>query len=350
MESVKTQLDLDGYAIIPRLLDYDECFSLYRGVWDFWEARGINRKDASTWRDIYKFFPNHGMLIQHWSVGHIQAIWDVRSNPKVTRVFENIWGTSNLTCSFDGMSMGLAPEITNRGWDHKQKGWLHLDQSPTRNGFECVQGWVTPVSVEAGDASLTVLKGSHKFHGEFADTFNLRVQPSDDAKTRAKKRGDWCKLTPEQVQWYKDKGCEQVTITCPSGSMVLWESRTVHAGKGPVQGRARPKNRVVAYISMMPDDLTPRQRKTKQKAILEGRMTTHWASRRVRLFGKHPQTRGQPLPETPEYELPLLSAKGARLAGFDGECPLTIKDPCARKAAAELWLNKLKKRKFKDMN
>lgn len=340
MDSVKTQLENDGYAIIPNLLDHQECVALHRGVWDFWEARGIKRTDTTTWKDIHKYFPTKGMLIQYWSVGQMQPIWDLRSNPKVTGVFESIWGTTNLTCSFDGMAMGLAPEITNRGWDHKQKGWLHLDQSPTRNGFECVQGWVTPCRVEEGDASLTVLRGSHKLHGEFAEAFNLKVRPEDDAKVRAKKRADWYALTPEQVQWYKDK-CQQVTITCPKGSMVLWESRTVHAGKGPVQGRARPKNRMVAYISMMPDDLTPRQRKTKQKAIIEGRMTTHWASQRVKLFGRVPQTRGQPLPEVPEYELPLLTARGAKLAGFDAECPLTIADPAARKAAAQAWLAKL---------
>lgn len=341
MDSVKVQLERDGYAIIPRLLDRDECLALYEGVWDFWEARGIQKKKGATWNNIHKYFPTKGMLIQHWSVGHMQHIWDVRSNPKVTGVFENIWGTSNLTCSFDGMAMGLAPEITNRGWDHKQKGWLHLDQSPTRNSFECVQGWVTPVSVEEGDASLTVLRGSHKLHGEFAEAFSLKVEEGDTAKVRAKKRADWYKLTAEQVQWYKDRGCEQVTVTCPSGSMVLWESRTVHAGKGPVQGRARPKNRVVAYISMMPDDLTPRQRKTKQKAIIEGRMTTHWASQRVKLFGKYPQHRGKGLPEVPEYELPLLTARGAKLAGFDEDCPLTIEDPVERKAAAEAWLAKV---------
>lgn len=341
MNSVKTQLENLGYAIIPNLLNHQECVALHRGVWDFWEARGIKRTDTTTWKDIHKYFPTKGMLIQYWSVGQMQPIWDVRSNPKVTGVFESIWGTSNLTCSFDGMALGLAPEITNRGWDHKQKGWLHLDQSPTRNGFECVQGWVTPCRVEDGDASLTVLSGSHKLHGQFAEAFNLKVRPEDDAKVRAKKRADWYALTPEQVQWYKDKGCQQVTITCPKGSMVLWESRTVHAGKGPVQGRARPKNRMVAYISMMPDDLTPRQRKTKQKAIIEGRMTTHWASQRVKLFGRVPQTRGQPLPDVPEYELPLLTARGAKLAGFDGDCPLTIADPAARKAAAQAWLAKL---------
>lgn len=327
MDSVKTQLETLGYAIIPSLLTLAECRALHDGGWNFWEKRGIDRKTPSTWKDIHKWIPNKGMLFQHWNVGHMQAIWDVRSNPKVISVFESIWGTDNLACSFDGMSMGLAPEITNKGWDHKQKGWLHLDQSPARNGFECVQGWVTPVRVDEGDASLTVLSGSHKFHGEFADTFELRSN-----------KADWYKLTPEHVQWYKDKGCQQVTITCPQGSMVLWDSRTIHAGKGPVKGRPRPKNRMVVYISMMPDTLTPRQRQTKQKAILEGRMTTHWASERVKLFGKHPQHYGKGLPDNPEYELPLLTARGAKLAGFDGECPLTIEDGVARKAAAEAWL------------
>lgn len=329
MSSWKRALAEDGYAIIPNVLDREQATALYNGMWGFWEDKGIMRDDLSTWRDIYKWYPNHGMLFQHWSIGHMQAIWDVRSNPNVKRVFEEIWQTPDLSVSFDGASMGLAPEITNRGWHRKD--WLHLDQSPLRSGFECVQGWVTPVVVNEGDASLTVLKGSHLKHAALAKAFNITT------------RADWCKLTQEQVDWYD---CEQVTVTCPSGSMVLWDSRTVHAGRGPIKGRKNPRNRVVAYISMMPNKLlTTPQRLKKQKAILEGRMTTHWAAARVRLFGKNPQTYGKPLPPPTEYTPPHLTPEGAKLAGFDGECPLTIADPAQRKAAASVWLQKMNKPK-----
>lgn len=325
-----------GYVIVPNVLNATECQRMQDGFWEFWQARGVTR-DPSTWKNLYNYFPNHGMLIQHYGFGHCQAIWDVRE--KVKPIFADLWGTDRLTTSFDGGSMGVPPEVTGRGWHHKD--WLHLDQSPTRNGLEAYQSWVTPLDVREGDGTLTVLKGSHKKHAEFADRFSLRVLPDDSTKVKHQKKQDWFKLTQEHVDWYD---CEQVDITCPAGSMVVWDSRTVHAGKAPRKGRAAPNLRMVAYVCMQPDRLTDSLRKKKQIALLEGRMTSHWANR-VKLFGKKPRTYGKPLPPELTYVPPCLTETTAALAGFQGDCPLTIQDATARAAAANTLLQQLKKRK-----
>ena len=322
-----------GYVVVPNVLNAEECTAMQDGFWSFWEKRAVTR-DPSTWKNIYNYYPNHGMLIQHWHFGHCQAIWDIRE--KVKPIFTQLWGTDNLTTSFDGGSMGVAPEVTGRGWHHKD--WLHLDQSPTRNGLEAYQSWVTPLDVREGDGTLTLLKGSHKKHAAFADHFGLRVLPNDSRKVKTQKTQDWFKLTQEHIDWYN---CEQVDITCPAGSMVLWDSRTVHAGKAPRKGRAAPNLRMVAYVCMQPDRLTPALRKKKQIAVLEGRMTSHWASK-GKLFGKKPRTYGKPLPEPLPYELPRLNDTTAKLAGFQGDCPLTLKDPAERAAAAHTLLQQLK--------
>ena len=322
-----------GYVVVPNVLNADECTAMQDGFWSFWEKRAVTR-DPSTWKNIYNYYPNHGMLIQHWHFGHCQAIWDIRE--KVKPIFAQLWGTDNLTTSFDGGSMGVAPEVTGRGWHRKD--WLHLDQSPTRNGLEAYQSWVTPLDVREGDGTLTLLKGSHKKHADFADHFGLRVLPNDSRKVKTQKTQDWFKLTQEHIDWYN---CEQVDITCPAGSMVLWDSRTVHAGKAPRKGRAAPNLRMVAYVCMQPDRLTPALRKKKQIAVLEGRMTSHWASK-VKLFGKKPRTYGKPLPEPLPYELPRLNDTTAKLAGFQGDCPLTLEDPAERAAAAHTLLQQLK--------
>ena len=54
--------------------------------------------------------------------GYSQPVWDIRQDSKVSEPFENIWGTKNLSVSFDGVALSLAPE---GGWH--RKGWLHLD-------------------------------------------------------------------------------------------------------------------------------------------------------------------------------------------------------------------------------
>lgn len=316
-------LRMHGFAIIPDILDKDECKSLIQEVGKFWEKRGVKLDDKSTWRDIYKYYPNHGMLFQHY-VGHMQGIWNVRSNKNVVNVFDKIWGPGQKTVSFDGMSLGFKPEETNRGWHIKD--WYHLDQSPNDSTFKCVQGWVSPLKVEEGDATLTVLKDSHLKHSDFCNHYDLKIKPEDSTKVKASKRANWYKLTQDQVEWYRDNGCETVNIVCPAGSMVVWDSRTVHAGRGALKNRQNPKNRIVVYVCMLPDTLTDAQRNKKIKAICENRTTTHWPVK-SKLFAKHPRTYGGDLPPDIPFEPPLLTREGAKLAGFKGYSPFLEKDP-----------------------
>ena len=332
MENPSTTMDHHlaehGWQVVPGVLTPAECEAVKRGMWDHAESilPEVSRDNPATWRSIVKkLYPSHGMLHQHHRFGVCQAAFDVRQNPKVARAFEGVWGTAALTSSIDGVAFGLPPETTNLGWENK--GWLHLDQSPTRNGFECVQGWVTAEEVGEGDATLRVLSGSHKLHAEFAAHFNLHVAEGDSKAARAKKKTDWFKLTDEHDTWYLAKGCEVVDVQCPAGSQVLWDSRTVHSGKSPTKGRAVPRHRYVVYTSYLPTScLTPKLAEKKRKAVMAGRMTSHWADCR-KLFGKNPRTYGQPLVEMPAYVPPRLTRRGAALFGWHNAvdaCPFLI--------------------------
>lgn len=326
---MKFDLAEDGYAIVEGVYNAEECTALHAGFWEtFGSLSGVVQDDPTTWKNIYDLFPNHGMLVQHFKVGHMQEIWNARQHTNVHKVFKHIWDTKELTVSFDGCSFGLQPEVTGRGW--QRNGWMHLDQSPHRSDFECVQGWLTALDVEKGDATLTVLEGSHKHHAAFAKHFKLDHDKSF--------RNDWLKLEEEHLKWFKAQGCVQRFIECPAGSVVLWDSRTVHAGQSPSKGRLKPKNRAVVYVSMLPQKLLkPRERLKKQWAALRGRMTTHWAAGHVKLFGKNPRTYGKPLPAIVDAPLPLFNARMAYLAGWNdpSHCPLTIVDPVERKKAVD---------------
>ena len=334
----KDDLDKLGFAVVTGVLNKKECEVLVSGFWAFWNklSKGdIRRHDKATWKNIHKWYLNRGMLGQHFAIGHMPEIWAARSNPKVIDVFERVWGTRDLTCSIDGAATSLQPEVTGRGWhrDH----WLHLDQSPTRSAFECVQGWVTGLDIEEGDGTLTVLAGSHLLHEKFAEHFEL----NNDKKFR----NDWFKLRREHVQWYIAHGCVQRFVECPRGSMVLWDSRTVHAGRAPVRGRKFPKNRMVAYICMLPRHLLRKKGAAKKRdAVLRGRMTSHWPATRVRLFGRLPNTYGRAIPAHDPMPPPFLSPRAASLAGWGDDpsnCPLTITDPVARKIAVDTAVSRL---------
>jgi hypothetical protein len=298
-------LERDGFLIIPSVLDDAECDAMVSGMWDYlehitqkWE-RPIRREDETTWREFYKLFPKHSMLLQHFEIGHAQFSWDVRQNPKIVEIFQTLW-EEDLLVSFDGASFHLPPEITGRGW-HKNT-WYHCDQSFARPDFECVQGYVTGVDVEEGDATLSLFKGSHKLHSAFKEAHGIT-----DKK-------DWYKLNAEEQMFYND--CEIVNIQCPKGSVVLWDSRTIHCGIEARKGRANPKLRIITYLCYMPRSMaTPANLKKKKQAFTDRRTTSHYPCK-VKLFSKLPYTYGAPIPTCEPLPEPNLTELGKRLAGF----------------------------------
>ena len=221
-----------GVAIVPGVLSAPACAALAAGVWDGIEnatadfaapAAPVKRDDPTTFRHLAHLGPKHSMLHQLWGLGHLQAVWDVRQHPRVAGAFARLWGTrpEDLLVSFDGLSLHVPPEHNrNRGWFRQL--WMHVDQSYTRNDFECVQGWVTAHDVNEGDATLAFLRGSHAHHGAVADACGLRA--GKDAKK------DWHKLDDAAMAAYAARGCTPARVRCQAGDLVLWDSRTVHCG------------------------------------------------------------------------------------------------------------------------
>lgn len=317
LEGVKTTLERYGIAIVPGVLDSTERKMMIDGLWSHFSRMlpRLKRDDPSTWREVFKLYPKHGMLHQNYQVGVCQAVFDIRQNPKVTAAFEQIFGTKKLTSSIDGVAFGLDPKETSRGWDGKP--WLHLDQAAkkdgSRSGFECVQSWVTAEDVGEGDATLRVLVGSHILHGEFSKEFGTTSNH------------DWFMLKDEHVHWYHKRKCQVYDVSCPAGSQVFWDSRTVHSGRAPIKGRESHRNRYVVYASYLPQScISPAQAAKKRKAVMEGRMTSHWADVR-KTFPQKPRTYGGPLAPEPPYHLPTLTMRGASLFGWHDDpsaCPL----------------------------
>lgn len=311
VDKIRETIETYGVAIIPKVIDEEECTHMLSGICDYFEhitqswATPFRRNDQSTWREFYKLLPLHSMLIQHWGVGHTQASWNLRQNPKIVEIFSKLWNTrpEDLLVSFDGLSFNLPPEVTNKGWFNQS--WLHTDQSYTRNGFECIQSWVTALDVNENDATLLVLEGSNQYHGEFGRTFGITD------------REDWYKLTDQELRFYTEtKQCRPVRITCGKGDLVLWDSRTIHCGVEAVRGRTQANFRAVIYLCYLPrlgtSDTNIRK---KQKAFNELRTTKHHPQKSL-LFGKSPRTYGSELPTITPPNSPVLTDLGRRLAGF----------------------------------
>ena len=180
LDTLKTTLEKYGVAILPSILNEEECNTMISEMWDYFEHISqdwtvpLQRNNKESWKEFWKLYPMHSMLIQNHIIGHCQAVWNIRQNPKIIEPFCIIWSCKpqDLLVSFDGASFSMPPEIVNRGWH--RKNWFHTDQSYIRNNFECVQSWVTGTDVEDGDATLAFYEGSHNLHKEFAEFFGVK--------------------------------------------------------------------------------------------------------------------------------------------------------------------------------
>ena len=300
-----SSLHKNGYMIVPSVLDPTEQQELINGLWEHTElvtGKKVIRNDMTTWNAIKMLTPSHGMLMQHYHYGQCQATWNVRQNPKVVNVFQELYKTPNLLTSMDGVSFGLPSEFSRIGWHNDGRKWFHIDQALANNKFSGVQGWVSANEVLPGDATLSVLEQSHMLHESFASEFGQQQNKTD-----------WFKLTDIQVQWYKNKGCREIEITCPAGSLVLWDSRTVHYGKGPTKGRRQASTRYVVYVCMAPkQECSNTILKKRMKLFNEGRMTTHWPLK-AKTFPKYPNTYGKKNHPIYNFCPPILSDLGKSL-------------------------------------
>jgi ectoine hydroxylase-related dioxygenase (phytanoyl-CoA dioxygenase family) len=308
-KSIKETIEKYGVAVVPNVLNEEECGNMVDGMWKYFEhisqdwETPVDRNNKDTWRGVYSLFPLHGMLFQHFNCGHSQASWDLRQNPKIVKIFAEIWECTpeELLVSFDGFSFGLPPEETKKGWCGT---WYHTDQSFMRPEFECIQSWVTGLDVAKGDATLGFMEASNTYHEEFAETFGVTS------------KHDWYKLNKEEEKFYSDKGCEYKRIKCPKGSMVFWDSRTIHCGVSPCKTRENSDLRSVIYLCYQPRKLISNANLKKKKEAFENMRTTSHYPCKPKLFAKYPRTYGRPVPEINVIDEPKLTPLGKKLAGF----------------------------------
>jgi hypothetical protein len=310
-EHLNETLNMYGVAVIPSVFSYQECDDLLNKMWTFFEhitqnfEQPIDRINQDSFKQLFKLYPLHAMLIQRFGIGHAQFAWDARQNPKAVEIFAHFWKCKpeELLVSFDGSSFHLPPEITKRGWNLNNT-WYHADQSYTRNNFECVQSFVTYNPINVGDGTLAFMEGSNRFHKKVSEKFEL----SDKA--------DWYKINKDIEEYYLSVGCEYKKISCPKGSIVFWDSRTIHCGVEPFKGREEPNIRAITYLCYMPGkSISDANRRKKIKALQELRTTNHWSCK-PKLFSVNPRTYGKELPNVHSIDPPVLTKLGKQLAGY----------------------------------
>lgn len=298
----------DGYAVIKGVLPKEKAKEYQTKAFDWATSFGtdLDMNNPKTWvtanippiSDINVFFSN--------AVAHEKFMWDIRTEEEVIKPFADLYGTDDLLVSFDSLN------ITFPGRDDRPpiKGWPHVDQSPFKNGLQCVQGIVSLSEHGPNDGGLVVYKTTSKLFKEFFET----QVPKDKWDAL-----DVYHFSQEELDWFIKRGCEEVKICCEPGDMILWDSRTIHWGKEPES--TSDVIRTVVYVSYSP-------RKFANHGILEYRKkafqawlsTSHWAHDNIRCRPNivmkedgtaDPNSRIRPL------QLPPLNSKVLSLVGFN---------------------------------
>ena len=194
----------------------------------------------------------HG-IFKHHCIGHQRHAWLIRTNQKVQDVYKYLWNTNELVVSFDGSC------YIDKSCSKKDNIWTHTDQSPQKKGLHCYQGYVSLTTNE--ERTFVVYEGSHSLHEQyFIDTNNTS-------------NNNWQLINHKYLESIKD---QKRILKVSAGSMVLWDSRTLHQNQ---YGKPNSEDRLVQYICYLPKSHIKNTIKMQEKRLTyfnQLRTTSHW--------------------------------------------------------------------------
>lgn len=90
---------------------------------------GFDDKNPETWTGDHLPVSFKGGMYYGYGSTHEKFAWEARTEPAVVEIFEKLWETKELICSFDGFNVSM-PNRKDITWSP----WPHCDQNPERKG------------------------------------------------------------------------------------------------------------------------------------------------------------------------------------------------------------------------
>ena len=300
----RAELQENGFAVLKGVIPHDRAVQYQVKAYEWLKSfpGDLDFSKPDTWIDANLPLTNKVRLYHSYCVAHEKFMWDARMEPGVVDAFAKLWGTDELLVSFDCLNISLP----NRKDQDRRAPWEHIDQSPSKRGVHCVQGIINLSPSGPEDGGLVVFPGSHKLNDEFFDTH-----------PRPPSARDVYLFTPEELNWFKERGLRAHKVCAEVGDLIMWDSRVIHYGSEPTE--KSDQVRTVIYAAYQPAKLASLEQLQNKKAVFESwGSTTHWPYEHITpgptpaLFDdgtRDSRDRDEPL------EKPELSEKLLKLAG-----------------------------------
>ncbi|BAE58920.1 hypothetical protein F9C07_2281598 [Aspergillus flavus] len=269
---------------------------------------GFDENDESTWTAEHLPVSFKGGMYFAYGSTHEKSVWEARTEPAIIEIFEKLWETKELLCSFDGINISL-PRRKDLNWSP----WPHCDQNPNRKGMQAVQGLINFAPNGPKDGGLMLMKGSAKLFDEFfaqkRDQYDHEDAPPPELKYM-----DLFLFHEKDVKWFEERGCELIKVNLEPGDFVLWDSRTMHYACFPEADQIRHAQ----YICMTPKRFATEKALELKKTCFENYLgTTHWPHCNIRPAAEKPMRDGKVCPKdrSEPFEKPVLTDAVLKLAG-----------------------------------
>ena len=261
--------DQHGYLVVKQLVPRERVDAVLDAIWEFLE---FDRDDPSDWyREPHRV---NGMVEMY----HHQALWDVRQQPAVYELFQDLFDRANLK---------PPPNAAHPEYDHHGMVHWDMDVRETPTPFQ-VQGVLYLVDTRRGEGGFQCVPGAHRRAAQISAGIS-----NEDLRHQQLHERFATTLGPP------------IEIEADAGDFIIWHSALPH---GNSRNRS-DKPRLAQYVRLIPAD--PADEALREARIASWRERTHPAFQNPRAFP------GDPRGKEAQSEPAELTSLGRKLLGLD---------------------------------
>lgn len=230
LDELPAVLSEHGCALVTNVLNLEE-IRHFEGLWTA-DLRRVSDSSASceAWRSKWQRPLGSKGCVSQAALPQGSFAWAARMHPTVRQIFARIFA-EQAECMVTGMDVTFF-QASDAESASENRQWLHVDQNHCSGlTHVCFQGVLYIWPSTDGRSSTTALwPGSHGdvFGRMMSDGFSKSKGTKEHGSQSVQVNSMWDCHEREDLAEAACRGARRVP--CPAGSLLLWDSRTLHQG------------------------------------------------------------------------------------------------------------------------